>query len=157
MMCWVADAGKWVKGRQSSISYRFHSAMMGSLGLGGNLTEWSDEALEESRLLVEKYKEVRDVVQGGDQYRLLSPREGDTTAVQYVSRDRTRSVLFVLRSAHQFPDPVPTIFLRGLDPEALYSTTIEDEPVSGEALMRRGIKVKLEGELSSELVEITAQ
>ena len=131
--------------------------MMGSLGIGGNLTEWSGEDLEEARRLIEKYKEVRDVVQGGDQYRLLSPRKGDTTAVQYVSRDRARSVLFVLRSAHQFPDPVPTIFLRGLKPEALYQTTVEDEPVSGEALMRRGIKVKLEGELSSELVEITEQ
>jgi alpha-galactosidase len=157
MMCWVADSGKWIKGRDSSVSYRFHSSMMGSLGIGGNLTEWSDEALEESRRLVEKYKEVREVVQGGDQYRLLSPREGDTTAVQYVSRDGSRSVLFVLRSAHQFPDPVPTIFLCGLKPEALYHTTVEDEPVSGEALMRRGIKVQLEGELSSELVEITEQ
>ncbi|CAN5709846.1 alpha-galactosidase [soil metagenome] len=157
MMCWVADSGKWIKGRESSVTYRFHSSMMGSLGIGGNLTEWTDEALEESRRLVEKYKEVREVVQGGDQYRLLSPREGDTTAVQYVSRDRAKSALFVLRSAHQFPDPVPTIFLRGLKPEALYQTTVEDEPVSGEALMRRGIKVQLEGELSSELVEITEQ
>ena len=157
MMCWVADAGKWVKGRESPISYRFHSSMMGSLGIGANLTEWSDEELEEARALVKKYKAVREVVQGGDQYRLLSPRKGDTTAVQYVSRDRGRSVLFVLRSAHQFPDPVPTIFLRGLKPEALYHTTIEEEPVSGEALMRRGIKVQLEGELSSELVEITEQ
>lgn len=157
MMCWVSDSGKWIKGRESSVTYRFHSAMMGSLGIGGNLTEWSDEDLEESRRLVEKYKEVREVVQGGDQYRLLSPRKGDTTAVQYVSRDRAKSVLFVLRSAHQFPDPVPTIFLRGLKPETLYHTTVEDEPVSGEALMRRGIKVQLNEELSSELIEITEQ
>lgn len=157
MMCWVSDSGKWIKGRESSITYRFHSAMMGSLGIGGNLTEWSDEDLEESRGLVEKSKEVREVVQGGDQYRLLSPRKGDTTAVQYVSRDRAKSVLFVLRSAHQFPDPVPTIFLRGLKPETLYHTTAEDEPVSGEALMLRGIKVQLNEELSSELIEITEQ
>lgn len=157
MMCWVADSGKWVEGRESSVSYRFHSAMMGSLGIGGDLTQWSDEDLEEAHGLVEKYKEVREVVQGGDQYRLLSPREGDTTAVQYVGRDRSRSVLFVLRSAHQFPDPVPTIFLRGLKPEALYRTTIEEEPVSGEALMRRGIKVQLNEELSSIMVEVTEQ
>ena len=157
MMCWVADSGKWVKGRQSPVSYRFHSSMMGLLGIGGNLTEWTDEDLREARGLVEKYKEIRDVVQGGDQYRLLSPREGDTTAVQYVSRDHARSVLFVLRSTHQFPNPAPTIFLRGLKPESLYLTTVEDEPVSGEALMRRGIKVQLEGELSSTLVEFTEQ
>ena len=157
MMSWVADSGQWVKGRETSISYRFHSAMMGSLGIGGNLAEWSDEELKKARGLVEKYKEVREVVQDGDQYRLLSPREGDTTAVQYVSRDRKRSVLFVLRSDHQFPDPVPTIFLRGLRSETLYNTTVEDEPVSGEALMRRGVKVQLNEELSSVLVEISEQ
>ena len=157
MMCWAADSGKWIKGRETSVTYRFHSAMMGSLGIGGNLTEWSDDDLAEASRQVEKYKEVREVVQGGDQYRLLSPREGDTTAVQYVSRDRRCSVLFVLRSAHRFPDPVPTIYLRGLKPEALYCTTVEGELVSGEALMRRGIKISLESELSSTMVEITEQ
>ncbi|MGF1470916.1 MAG: alpha-galactosidase [Rubrobacteraceae bacterium] len=157
MMCWVADSGKWVKGRETSVAYRFHSAMMGSLGVGGNLIEWSTEEMEEARGLVEKYKEIRDVVQGGDQYRLLSPREGDTTAVQYVSRDSSRSILFVFRSTHQFPDPAPTIFLRGLNPEALYLTTLEEEPVSGKALMWRGVKVRLDDELSSVLVEIVQQ
>jgi alpha-galactosidase len=113
--------------------------------------------MEEARELVEKYKGIRDVIQQGDQYRLLSPRMGDTTAVQYVSRDRSRSVLFVLRSAHQFPDPVPTIYLRGLKPGCIYRTTAEKGPVSGEALMSRGIKVSLDGELSSTMVEITEE
>ena len=157
MMCWVADAGKWIKGREAPLAYRFHSAMMGSLGIGGNLGQWSEEELEEARSLVEKYKDVREVIQGGDQYRLLSPRKGDTTAVQYVSRGRSRSVLFVLRSAHQFSDPVPKIFPRGLKPDVLYDVTVEDGPVSGEALMRRGIKVRLEEELSSILVELEEQ
>lgn len=34
---------------------------------------------------------------------------------------------------------------------------VEDEPVSGKALMRRGVKVRLEDELSSTLVEVTEQ
>lgn len=157
MVCWVADSGKWVKGRETSIAYRFHSAMMGSLGVGGNLGDWTEKEMKEARTLIEKYKEVREIVQDGDQYRLLSPRESYTTAVQYVGRDGSASVIFVLRSAHQFPDPVPTVFLRGLNPEALYYTTIEDDLVSGEALMRRGIKVQLDGELSSALVKVTEQ
>src|SRR3712207_4512354 len=121
------------------------------------LARWSEKEMEEARELVEKYKEVRDVIQQGDQYRLLSPRAGDTTAVQYVSRDRSRSVLFVLRSSHQWPDPVPTIYPRGLEPGRVYRTTAEKGPVSGQALMNRGIKVSLEGELSSTMVEITEE
>jgi alpha-galactosidase len=155
MMCWVAEPGKWVRGREASITYRFHSSMMGSLGIGVDLTKWSEREMEEARALVEKYMEFRDVIQQGDQYRLLSPRAGNTTAVQYVSRDRSKSVLFVLRSAHQFPDPVPTIYLRGLKPGSIYRTTVEEEPVSGEALMGRGIKPTLNGELSSTMVEIS--
>jgi alpha-galactosidase len=157
MMCWVADPGKWVRGREASITYRFHSSMMGSLGIGVNLTEWSEKEMEQARELVKKYKEVRDVIQEGDQYRLLSPRRGDTTAVQYVSRDGSRSALFVLRSSHRFPDPVPTIYLRGLKPGSIYRTTAEKGTVSGEALMNRGLKVSLESELSSTMVEITEQ
>jgi alpha-galactosidase len=157
MMCWVADPGKWVRGREAPVAYRFHSAMMGSLGIGVDLTGWSENEMEEARELVEKYKDVRNVIQQGDQYRLLSPRAGDTTAVQYVSRDRSRSVLFVLRSSHQWPDPVPTIYPRGLEPGRTYRTTAEKGPVSGQALMNRGIEVFLEGELSSTMVEITGQ
>ena len=157
MMCWVADPGKWVRGREAPVAYRFLSSMMGSLGIGVDLTAWSEKEMEEARELVEKYKEVRDVVQEGDQYRLLSPRAGDTTAVQYVSRDRSRSVLFVLRSSHQWPDPVPTIYPWGLKPGSIYRTTAGKGPVSGEALMNRGIEVFLSGELSGTMVEITEE
>jgi len=157
MMCWVADPGKWVRGREAPVSYRFHSAMMGSLGIGVDLTKWSEKEMEEARELIRRYKEVRDVIQEGDKYHLLSPRAGDTTAVQYVSRDHSRSVLFVLHSSHQFPDPVPTIYLRGLKPGSICRTTAEKGPVSGEALMNRGIKVSLDGELSSTMVEITEE
>jgi alpha-galactosidase len=155
MMCWVADAGKWVKNREAPLSYRFHSAMMGSLGVGGNLLEWTDEDLEEARELVERYKEIRDVVQEGNQYRLLSPREGDTTAVQYVSEDRSRSVIFVLRNPHRFWNPVPTVYPRGLGEETMYRVSGTKELRSGRSLMSRGMGIPLEGDLSSMLIELT--
>jgi len=130
---------------------------MGSLGIGVNLTEWSEKDIKEARELVAKYKEVREIIQQGDQYRLLSPRAGTTTAVKYVSRDRSRFVLFVLRSSHRWPDPVLTIYPRGLEPARIYRTTTETGSVSGQALMNRGIKVSLDGELSSTMVKITEQ
>jgi alpha-galactosidase len=155
MMCWVADPGFWAKNRTTSISYRFHSAMMGSLGIGTNLLKWSEEELGEAGDLVRQYKEVRDVVQEGDQYRLLSPREGETTAVQYVSEDKRTSVIFVLRNPHQFLDPSPRIYPRGLREGSIYRVTGVEEPRSGGTLMGRGIEVPLEGDLTSAMIELT--
>jgi alpha-galactosidase len=154
MMCWVADPGFWAKNRTTSISYRFHSAMMGSLGIGTNLLKWSEEELEEAGKLVRRYKQVRDVVQEGDQYRLLSPREGETTAVQYVSEDKRTSVIFVFRNPHQFLDPSPKIYPRGLEEDSIYQVTDVEEPRSGAALMGRGIEVPLEGDLTSVMIEL---
>lgn len=155
MMCWVADPGIWVSNREPSLSYRFHSAMMGSLGIGADLRRWSEREMEQAGALVRAYQRVRDVVQEGDQYRILSPRSGETTAVQYVSRDRRRSVLLVLRNPHQFTKPAPRIHLRGLREDALYRVTGVEEPLGGSSLMNRGLVVPLEGDLSSALVEIT--
>ena len=157
MMSWVADPGQWVENRRASMSYRFHSAMMGSLGIGGNLLEWTEEEMREARRLVEQYKEIRDIVQDGNLYRLLSPREGHTTAVQYVSGDRSRSVLFALRDRHQFLDRPEKVYLRGLKEDSLYRVTGEKEPRSGASLTGLGIEVFLEGDLSSALIEIAEQ
>ncbi len=155
MMCWVADPGLWAKNRTAPLSYRFHSAMMGALGIGSDLLRWSAEEMQEAGRLVEQYKQIRDVVQEGDQYRLLSPREGETTAIQYVSRDRSRSVIFVFRNPHQFLDPAPSVYPKGLGERSLYRITGVDEPRSGGALMGHGIEIPLEGDLTSTIIELS--
>jgi alpha-galactosidase len=98
MMCWVADPGKWVRGREASLTYGFHSAVMGSLGIGADLTTWSKEELEVARALVEKYKQLRAIIQQGDLYRLLSPRAGDGgytggRSVEHADRPRRRGAV----------------------------------------------------------------
>ena len=85
MAAWVTDSpNDQLNGRASSLRFRFVSAMAGVLGVGGDLTGWSDEELAEARTWVELYKEIRPVVQGGDLYRLRAP-EGGLSAVQYVA------------------------------------------------------------------------
>ena len=74
MEAWVSDEVHPLNQRKLSLKYRFHSAMMGNLGIGDNLLKWSDAEKEEARELVELYKNIRPIVQHGDQYRLLSPR-----------------------------------------------------------------------------------
>jgi alpha-galactosidase len=129
--------------------------MMGSLGIGGNLLNWSEEELEESRLWVEEYKAIRHIVQKGDQYRLISPRAGNATAVQYVTADRRESVLFALMHSQKFQNPFPRVYLRGLKRDALYQVCGFEQPLSGSALMNRGIDLDLRSDLASKLVKIT--
>jgi len=156
MMCWVTDSGRWVANRPAPLAYRFHAAMMGSLGVGGNLLEWPAADLEEARRWVEAYKSVRRLVQEGDQYRLLSPRAGDTTAVAYVSPDGFEAVVFALRHPHQFWSPAPRLHLRGLREDLRYRVTGLEEPQSGRALMGRGVDLPLVGDLSSVMLRLTA-
>lgn len=154
MTCWVADAEKWVANRPAPLTYRFHSAMMGTLGIGGALLSWSEDEMAEARGLVEDYKRVRHLVQDGDQHRLLSPAEGETTAVQYVAADGSEAVIFVLRHPHNVLMPASRLYPRGLTEEATYQVSGEEGNVSGAALMTRGIGVVLDGDLASAMIEL---
>ena len=119
-----------------------------------NLETASVETLSEMANLISQYKDIRPIVQYGDQYRLLSPRVGDTSAVQYVSSDKRESVLFVSVHLQRFQALPPILYLRGLQPDALYSVTEQPEPISGQALMLRGLDVYLRGDLRSKLIRI---
>jgi alpha-galactosidase len=61
----------------------------------------------------------------------------------------------VFRNPHQFLDPSPKIYPRGLEEDSIYRVTGLEEPQSGGALMGRGIEVALEGDLTSVMIELT--
>lgn len=152
MRCWVTDAPNWVNGRKTSLEYRFHSAMMGALGIGLNLNQASSEELDKCNEMILQYKGIRDIIQDGDLYRLHSPRESNYSAVQYVNKDKSKCALFVFLRSQQFRSLIPPIRLRGLDDNALYHMGENQEALSGSALMHRGIKVSLAGDFSSKLM-----
>ena len=144
MEAWVTDANA----ERISLTFRLHVSMCGSLGVGGHLLHWSEAEREEAARWIALYKEIREVVQLGDQYRLLSPQQRPYSAVQYVRKDRSEGVLFAFRT--HIPDApfvnlarIPTLHLRGLDPDALYE--VEDIPGarSGLAWMRAGLTLPL--------------
>ncbi|MFC4455446.1 alpha-galactosidase [Deinococcus sonorensis] len=139
MEAWVTDADR---GRLP-LEFRFHVSMLGSLGLGGHLLHWSEQEREQATLLVALYKEVRHVIQFGDQYRLRSAQHAPFSAVQYVSKDRSEGVLFAFRTHMARPTILPPLYLRGLDADALYEVEGEPEPLSGAAWMHAGVNVQL--------------
>ena len=85
----------------------------------------------------------------GDIYRLASEYDKTYAAFEYLYGDE--GVLFMLGSSQRFmiqPEPVR---LDGLDPDSLYR--VDGFGVkSGRALMKLGLKVKLEGDFDSRVI-----
>ncbi len=150
MEAWVTD---WNEGFVP-LEFRFHVSMCGSLGVGGNLLNWDEAERALAAACIRQYKEIRPIVQLGEQYRLLSPQKGPYSAVQYVSQDKAESVLFVFRVHVPEKYNIPHLYLRGLDLEALYSVEGFEGPRSGLAWMEAGMRVELKN-LQSKILKIT--
>ncbi|GAA5206333.1 alpha-galactosidase [Streptomyces thinghirensis] len=139
MSAWVTDSPNPLTGRVVPLRFRFHSAMAGVLGIGGDLTRWSDTALAEAAELIRVYKDIRPVVQHGRQYRLLTPGEGPLAAVQYVGEDGDRAVVLIWRPSTAFGPALPPLRLRGLDDGARYRDEETGRTWSGATLAGHGL------------------
>ncbi|MFE6360257.1 alpha-galactosidase [Streptomyces sp. NPDC057806] len=137
MSAWVTDSPNPLTGRAVPLRFRFHSAMAGVLGIGGDLTRWTDAELAETAELVAVYKDIRPVVQHGEQFRLLAPGEGPLTAVQYLDGDR--AVVLVWRPSTAFGPQEPPLRLRGLESAARYRDEDTGREWSGATLMGFGL------------------
>jgi len=109
MMSWVTDSPHWLNHRKLSLEYRFNVAMMGSMGVGGNLNNWSKTEMRLAKEKIRQYKKIREIIQHGDQYRLLPTWEGNLVAVEYVSKDKNKVVLFIFLHSQQFGEKLPPV------------------------------------------------
>ncbi|MFL5993394.1 MAG: alpha-galactosidase [Streptomyces sp.] len=152
MAAWVTDSpNTQLNDRVSSLRFRFVSAMAGVLGVGGDLTEWTEAELAEAGRWVALYKEIRPLVQRGDLYRLRPPR-GGLSAVQYVLGDET--VVLAWLQAQQYGEPVPALRLRGLDPTASYECPETGEVYRGAVLLHHGLRTGLRGDLDATVIRL---
>ncbi|MEE1762204.1 alpha-galactosidase [Streptomyces sp. SP18BB07] len=152
MAAWVTDSpNNQLNGRVSSLRFRFVSAMAGVLGVGGDLTEWSEEELAEAREWVELYKEIRPVVQRGDLYRLRPPT-GGLSAVQYVHGDEV--VVLAWLQAQHYGEPLAPLRLRGLDPTGTYECRETGEMHRGAVLAHHGLPTGLRGDFDATIIRL---
>ena len=154
MMCWVTDCPNFLTGRTVPLRYRFHVAMAGSLGIGGNLSHWTTLELEEARNFIATYKRIRPTIQNGLLYRLRSPRVGNVTASQYVAPDGSEVVVFAWGHSQQFGASQEVLLLCDLAEEAYYVDAVSGTTYSGSYLMRKGLHVKLAGDFDSCMVHL---
>ena len=154
MVNWVTGQSR--HGTEIPLRFYFHVAMAGNLGIGSDLPGWSAEDRAFAREMIALYKEIRPVVQSGDQYWLASPFDSPQPAVQFVARDGRESVVFAYQPTETVRPRTPertTMVLHGLEPDATYqvrqdSTAYE---ASGSALMASGVEVELKGNYASKI------
>jgi len=155
MTAWVTDASSNnARKYEKPYSYRFHSSMMGVLGIGADITKYSDEVLEEFHKYITIYKEIRETVQYGKQYRLSSVRNSSLHAVEYISQDGKEIIVFAFRQGYQFGGEAPNLLLCGLNPDALYQIDGFDKIIHGSTLMKVGLETSLWGDFDSQFLKI---
>jgi alpha-galactosidase len=139
-------------------------AMSARFGMDLDLTKLSPEDKAVCAGAIAAYKQVRDVTQLGDLYRLEDPHGNYRGALDYVSDDHTRAVVF----AFQLQDgAVAPVHPQGLDPDKSY-TVHELNPAPGRAaipqegksftgteLMRDGITPSCAHALEASVISLT--
>jgi len=133
MMAWVTDSPHWGNKRSTSLQYRMLSSMQGSLGIGANITKFTDQEMATAKRLIASYHQVQKTIVQGDLYRLISPRNGsEFSATQTVNKDHSQSVVFAFIHSTQEGRGFPILKLKGLDPKENYAlTSIEGAVLKG--------------------------
>jgi alpha-galactosidase len=158
MMSWMTDSSTWVSQRARSLDYRFLSSMQGSLGIGANLSKWTPEELATARKMIAKYKAIRQTVQRGALYRIISPEhESEQSVTESVARDGHEAVVFGFLHSGRELYPFPRVYLRGLDSGATYRIAsldghlAADTPAeaSGIYWMEHGVDLELRGDFQA--------
>ena len=128
MTAWVTDSPGSRPAGVTSTAYRFLVSMQGGLGVGSNLNHWTDADFATAKDLIASYKTIRQTVQQGSLYRLISPRlptgePSDYSATESVALDKHQAVLFTFLHTTSLNYPFPRVYLKGLDSAKQYKVT----------------------------------
>ena len=153
MRAWVTDCPNFLSGRVIPLTFRFHSAMMGSLGIGCNILKFTPEEVALAQKMIAQYKEIRPIIQEGAFYRLDNPSADQYFLYEYLKGDK--GVLFAFLPQSKVGHRGTTVRLRGLEEDARYTihTAQGDIVKSGSYLMDHGLPLHLSGDYASVLVQ----
>lgn len=137
------------------LKFRTDVAMSGRLGMEIQPKDMTAEEKEQTRKAIKDYKLVRDVVQLGDLYRLLSPYDGKGAAsLMYVAPDKNDAVYYWWKTEQFVNQQLPRVKMAGLDSDKTYVVTelnrVDNEPLpyegkafTGRFLMSNGLEMPL--------------
>ena len=111
-------------GNITPLKFRLDLAATGRLGMELQPKSLTPAERAFADRCINSYKQYRDIVFGGDLYRLASPYDGEESALMYVSEDKSRAVVFLFNLKYRNRDRTAAIFrLQGLDPARTYQVT----------------------------------
>lgn len=163
----AAHVTNWNK--TTSVKFRTDVASMCKLGFDINLKTMSADDLAYCKEAVANFNRLKPVILDGNQYRLVSPYESNHMAVNYVSGDLSRAVLFAYDLHPRFQEKLPAVLLKGLDPDKMYKVSeinlmpgftssyrFNAHTFSGDFLMKIGLPVFGSVDGTSHVFELTA-
>ena len=159
MISWVTQED-WHR-QNPSLEFKFDVSMCGVLGIGYDITKWTDAEKELARKKIAQFKSIRETVHGGNLYRLVSPYESNRSVLQFVNESGNESVVFVYNLAEYLANAVSgdvtsrTVKLRGLQEEAEYQIEGAETIYQGKMLMEVGLDIPLRGAYKSCILRIT--
>ncbi len=157
MACHINHCPYWnTGGRVIPIKFRCDVAMSGRLGIELQPKDMTDEERQQVNTCFKDYKELRQVVQTGNLYRLVNPynRKG-VASLMYVDDARQQAVLFVYKTDNYYNQPIPRFRMAGLDADKTYTITeknvrtgqepckLNGKQFTGRFLMEVGIEIPL--------------
>lgn len=160
-----------ITGRSVPLKFRFDVAMSAKLGMDLQPKDMTPQEKEFSKKAIQEYYGIREIVQHGDLYRLLSPYDNKRTAMMYVSEDGNDAVVFSYLLKKSINGNTQPLVLNGLDPNKMYKLNevnkmpdvyswfapLEDKVYSGDFLMKYGLRFTMYNEYDSKIIRLKAQ
>lgn len=157
-------------GRIIPIKFRCDVAMSGRLGMELQPSKMTKEEYQQTAQAIKDYKSVRDVIQLGNLYRLVSPYDDKGIAsLMYTDDTENKAVFFAYKMEHFNNQVIPRVCLWGLDPSKNYRVRelnvktggqpcfLNGKTFSGTLLMNTGIEMPLGSDYASCVLELTAE
>lgn len=161
-----------ITGRTVPLKFRFDVAMSAKLGMDLQPKDMTPEEKAFSKNAIKEYYGIREIVQHGDLYRLLSPYSNQRTAMMYVNEDKSDAVVFayllekVINGGNN-----QVLYLKGLDPNRRYRLTelnkdpssyswfspLEGKTYTGEYLMKYGVRFPMYNQYESKIIRLVAE
>ena len=93
---------------------------MGKLGFDIRIHDMTPAEQEYCKGAVKNFNRLGSAILDGDLYRLVSPYEGNHSAVMYVNEATDKAVLFAFDIHPRYAETLQPVRLQGLAPEAQY-------------------------------------
>lgn len=153
--------------RMIPAKFRMDMAMTGRLGFEMKLKDLTGEEAQTLKKAIGEYKLIRDIIQFGDLYRIVSPYDdAGYYALMYVSKDKKRAVFYAFCLDYKGYLSTINFKLNGLDGNKHYSISELNNPkpsfwgngktIGGDFLLKAGLNPNLQNVYQSIVLYLEA-